>query len=80
MIYEFVDASDSLKLEVWQKGISVAARDPNKWRKDHNNHWMHFTDFMDSISKYGWGIEYIVSPEEGGTHGTYNLRPVNIDR
>ena len=80
MIYDFIDASESLKREVWKKGVEIKDREPFKWRKDNNNKWIYYPDFMDSISKYGWGIGYIIAPEDGGTDDISNLIPINIDR
>lgn len=80
MIFDFCDADESLKKEVWEKGITTELKNPKLWRKDFIGKWIYYPDFLDTTSMYGWGIDYIVPPEEGGTSDPYNLKPTNIDK
>ena len=54
-----MEITDTLKKEVWEKGISVRDYDSNSYRKDACGAWISFNAYGDKHTPYGWEIDHI---------------------
>ena len=61
---------------VWEKGRVVGNNDPNVWRKDDCEAWIHRRSYGNRESQYGWEIDHITPESQGGTDDIDNLRPL----
>jgi len=61
---------------VWEKGETVERFNPDKWRKDACGAWISRSQLGNRESMFGWEIDYITPPANGGTDDINNLRPV----
>ncbi|MCY3883966.1 MAG: HNH endonuclease signature motif containing protein [Gammaproteobacteria bacterium] len=37
---------------------------------------IHYSEYGNRKSKFGWEIHHIVSPKDGGSHKLHNLQPL----
>ncbi|MFA4906911.1 MAG: HNH endonuclease signature motif containing protein [archaeon] len=75
-LYPFKEASESLIMQVWQKGIAIIGHDSAIWRKDICGTWMQFSKHGDTSSKYGWEIDHKKPQSKGGSDDISNLQPL----
>lgn len=68
--------SDATIEAVWQKGKVARGQDPNVWRLDACNMWMHRASYG-TTSQYGWEIDHEYPVSRGGTDTLANLQPLN---
>jgi hypothetical protein len=61
---------------VWDKGQAVDNANPRKWRKDACGAWICRDQHGNQKSSFGWEIDHIVAPGNGGTDDLENLRPL----
>lgn len=59
---------------IWSKAYTIPGHSPSEWRKDECGAWIHYSDYGDRESPFGWEIDHI-SPE--GPTVLFNLRPLN---
>lgn len=62
------------KSTAWNKAKKVSNNDPDVWRKDDCNAWIHWPSYGKRNSKYGWEVDHIISVDHGGTDADNNLR------
>ena len=75
--YPFKDADESLKLDVWAKGVGMPHLDPAVWRWDRCGRIMRYSDHGNTDSNYGWEIDHIYPRAKGGASTIDNLQPLN---
>lgn len=54
-----MDVNDTIKKEVWDKGIIVKDYDPKYYRKDACGAWIAWSAYSDKHSPFGWEIDHI---------------------
>ena len=59
---------------VWDKGQSIAGRDPNVWRQDICHATMKRTDYGERDTSNGWEIDHI---DPDGGDRLSNLQPLH---
>jgi len=66
--------SNQIVLSVWQKGFIDQYNNPLNWRKDQCTAWIHFSDYGNRDSVYGWEIDHV---DPNGGDELSNLRPLH---
>jgi hypothetical protein len=61
---------------VWNKGARIRGYDPSIWRQDQFGHIIHFDDYENTESAYGWHIVQIKPMEINGSRNLANLIPL----
>lgn len=69
--------SEFVKKHVWEKGIPAFLEDPEKVRKDCCGALMHYNEFGNTSSRYGWEIDHIRPKSHGGVDDIANLQPLH---
>jgi hypothetical protein len=69
--------NDEVIQKVWGKGIVDQNNPKEVWRKDCCDAWIARKHYGNRQSQYGWEIDYIKSPSEGGGDEPSNLRPLH---
>lgn len=54
-----MEVTETLKKEVWNKGVIVPDYDATMYRKDACGAWIAWSSFGDRHSPYGWEIDHI---------------------
>lgn len=54
-----MEITETLKKEVWNKGVIVKDYDPQSYRKDACGAWIAWSAYGDRHSPYGWEIDHI---------------------
>lgn len=63
--------------KVWDKATGVIGYDPKVWRKDACGAWICRHDYGNRTSLYGWEIDHLRAPSDGGTNHPSNLRALH---
>ena len=71
------DFSDDIIQKVWENGITVDGADPDEWRKDFCNAWIHRNEYGDETD-YAWSIDHVYPEKKGGPDDLVNLRPMHV--
>jgi len=69
--------SESIRLEVWNKGYPIPNYPEDIWRVDKYGSVIQYAEYGNRDSKFGWVIDRIVSLEDGGSDALNNLYPVH---
>jgi len=69
--------SDQLVRLVWTKAIIVPGRDSSKMRKDACGAWIHWEQYGNRNSQFGWEVDHIIATTRGGSDLIFNLRPLH---
>lgn len=76
--------SDEMKKKIFQKGAVIIDEDSDKIRKDECGAIIHFDEYGNRNSDYGWEIDHICPKSENGKNDLKNLRPLqwknNLDK
>ncbi len=72
-----MEVTESLKLQVWKKGIPIKGYNTDMWRRDIQRKALKFTDYGNRDSTYGWEIDHIKLIRYGGKDDLDNLRPLH---
>lgn len=75
MSYFFVNAEDSLILQVWNKGKKIEKYDPTIWRRDICGRAIKFEEHGKNTEN-GWEIDHIKPQAKGGGDDLGNLQPL----
>jgi hypothetical protein len=51
-----LDYDQEVIQRVWCLGLEVAGNDPALWRKDEQGAWMHWLEYRNRRSPFGWEI------------------------
>ncbi len=62
---------------VWLKGHPQPDVDPALWRKDDFGNWIHFPDYGDRLSPWGWEKDHRHPKSLGGLDLYSNYRPLH---
>jgi hypothetical protein len=65
------------KVAVWLNASPVAGRDSRVWRQDACGALMHWKDYGNCKSKWGWEVDHIVPVPLGGTDVLDNLQALH---
>lgn len=65
------------RLAVWNKGTIIPNFDAAIWRWDAFGHVIHYADYGDRNSAYGWEIDHIHAVALGDSDDISNLRPLH---
>lgn len=65
--------SEDIVQKVWEKGQIVSENNPNVWRKDECEAWIHRASHGNRDSVYGWEVDHI---NPNGGDDISNLRPL----
>lgn len=70
--------SEEKKLTVWNKAIKIYGKSnqSNKIRKDKYGNEIHFKDYGNTSTKFGWEIDHSKPKCKGGTDHINNLQPL----
>lgn len=71
-----MDLSKEIIQKVWERGTIVPNNDPNLWRKDEHGAWIGRVLYGNRMSQFGWEIDYVIPPPQGGVSDESNLRPL----
>lgn len=80
-----MDFTEAQKIAFWGKASIVDGEDPNRVRRDASGAIIHYSDYKNRNSDYGWEIDHIYPiailevagvPEEL-INNSRNLRPMN---
>lgn len=69
--------SDSIKKQVWDKGIVVEGYDKDLYRKDASGAWIAYNSYGNRDSIFGWEIDHVYPQSKGGDDDIINLRPLH---
>ncbi|MBS2100548.1 HNH endonuclease signature motif containing protein [Carboxylicivirga linearis] len=61
---------------VWEKGTIVPPNKPSEWRKDMAGAWIHYSQFGNTDSQYGWEIDHMKPEALKGSNHIDNLQPL----
>jgi hypothetical protein len=61
---------------VWNRGTPILGYDSTIWRRDPFGHIIHFDDYANEESAYGWHVDHIVPVAMRGFDGLQNLEPL----
>jgi HNH endonuclease len=61
---------------IWEKAMVIDDKDPEIWRLDVCGHVIHFYDFGNVNSSYGWEIDHVLPVSLGGDEELANLQPL----
>jgi hypothetical protein len=73
--YKTENFSTDLILTVWQKGKTIQGFDPTRYRTDSMGFVMVYERY-NTRKEFGWELEYIILPRDGGTATADNLIPL----
>ncbi|MBR4219458.1 MAG: HNH endonuclease [Bacteroidales bacterium] len=62
--------------KIWDKGIIIKGKNPNKYRKDVNGNEMYKASYG-KYSKMGWNVDHKKAKANGGSDSLRNLQPMN---
>lgn len=72
-----MDLSSPITIDtVWEKGLIAKTLAPEKWRYDECGSLIKYDEYGNRDSDYGWEIDHIVRPKDGGSNDLSNLRPL----
>ena|SRR5947209_20590586 len=61
---------------VWNSGTPIPGYDATQWRRDRFGHVIHFFDYGNEESPYGWHVDHIRPVAMLGFDGLANLEPL----
>lgn len=64
--------SDKMIKDVWEKARGMPDRDADEWRQDRCGAWLHWQQYNNMKSEYGWKI---LGVKPGSRHKLENLQP-----
>lgn len=64
---------------VWLKGKVEHGVDPREMRRDRCTAWIKRHDYQNPHSNFGWTIDHIRPPSQGGGDDLDNLQPLHIE-
>ena len=68
--------TDEIKKQVWQKARTRRNMDPDQWRVDDFGYWIHWDQYGDRKSEYGWEVNSRLPARRSGKEMLSNLRPL----
>ena len=68
---------EQVKLAVWNKASFVFGKDPLLFRLDQNGLEIHWLDYGNRQSAFGWEIHHVKPIALGGTDAFDNLVPLH---
>ncbi len=66
--------AEQRKIAVWVRCATIPNYDPTRWRYDFQGYVIHYHEYGDRQSVYGWEIDHIVPALVGGSDDISNLR------
>jgi hypothetical protein len=64
------------KLAVWEKGRPIPGFDSTKWRCDRDGNWIHWDEYGNRNSAFGWELDHIWPKSLGGPDSLCNYQPL----
>lgn len=68
---------DQTKLVVWNKGIPILHKDAQLYRSDRDGKEIHWREYGNRDSNFGWEIHHVTPVSCGGTDDLSNLIPLH---
>ena len=62
--------------KIWEKGIVIRGKNPDKYRKDINGNVMYRQSYG-KFSEMGWNVDHKKAKANGGSDSLRNLQPMN---